>query len=158
MDHRPQRPGFESGTGDAYRLDRKLADPATCPKCKATYLAGRWTWEKAPPQSAKTECPACRRIADDYPGGWVTLKGPFFADHRTEVLARVVAQETREKAEHPLQRIIALEERGPAGTVVTTTDAHLAKGIAQSLKSAYKGMVAFDFTPGENRVRATWER
>ena len=158
MESRRHTPTFDSGPDDAYRLDRKLADPATCPKCKATYRAGRWTWEKAPPQAAPAECPACRRIADDYPGGWLTLKGAFFAEHRTQVLARVVARETHEKAEHPLQRIIAFDDRGPAETVVTTTDPHLAREIAAALKSAFKGTVALDFSLGENRVRATWER
>lgn len=158
MENRRHAPTFESGPGDAYRLDRKLADPTACPKCGATYRTGRWTWEKAPPDAPRTDCPACRRIADDYPGGWVTLKGAFFAEHRTEILARVVARETHEKAEHPLQRIIAFDERGPAETVVTTTDPHLARNIAEALKAAYKGTVALDYSPGENRVRATWER
>ncbi|MFN9644935.1 MAG: 1-acyl-sn-glycerol-3-phosphate acyltransferase, partial [Cyanobacteriota bacterium] len=46
---------------------------------------------------------ACERIADDYPGGWVTLKGDYYADHREEILARVRQCEAHEKAEHPLQ-------------------------------------------------------
>ena len=157
MENRRQKPAFESGPGDAYRLDRKLADPTVCTKCHATYHRGHWTWEAAPPKPAKGTCPACRRIADEYPGAWLALRGQFFEDHRGEIVSLAIAKEAHEKAEHPLQRIIAMEE-GPLETTITTTDPHLARVIAEALASAYKGKVSLDYSPGENRLRASWER
>jgi hypothetical protein len=29
---------------DSYRENAKLAEPALCPKCGASYAKGRWTW------------------------------------------------------------------------------------------------------------------
>lgn len=154
---RLQKPAFETGPGDAYRLDRKLDDPTTCTKCNATFHRGRWTWDEAPMKCPRTTCPACRRIADDYPGAWLTLRGEFFEDHRGEVISLAISKEAHEKAEHPLQRIISIDE-GPVETTVTTTDPHLARVIAEALASAYKGKVVLDYAADENRLRATWER
>ena len=154
---RRHKPVFESGSGDAYRLDRKLGEPVTCPQCHATYHHGHWHWGKAEPGTALVTCPACQRIADDFAGGYVARKGEFYADHRDEVLARVRQCEAREKAEHPLQRIIALHG-GMRSATVSTTDPHLAHVIAKALESAYKGTVALKYSRGENRLHATWER
>lgn len=157
METRRHRPVFDSGPGDAYRLDRKLCEPVTCPQCHATYRNGHWSWGKAEPGTALVTCPACQRVADDHPGGFVTLKGDFYADHREEILARIRQCEAREKAEHPLQRIIALHG-GMRSATVSTTDPHLAHGIARALESAYKGTVAIKYSRGENRLHATWVR
>lgn len=157
METRRHTPTFETGPGDAYRLDRKLAEPVTCPQCHATYHHGHWHWGKAAPGTALVTCPACERIADDYPGGWVTLKGEYYADHREEILARVRECEAHEKAEHPLQRIIALNG-GMRSATVTTTDPHLAHIIGEAVGSAFKGKLVLNYTRGENRLRATWER
>ena len=157
LENRRHKPVFDSGPGDAYRLDRKLSEPVTCPQCHATYRNGRWSWGKAEPGLARVTCPACQRIADDYPGGWLAVKGDFYLDHRDEILARMRQCESHEKAEHPLQRIIALHG-GMRSAAVTTTDPHLARVIGKALESAYKGDLSLDYSPGENRLRATWQR
>jgi NMD protein affecting ribosome stability and mRNA decay len=157
MENRRQKPAFETGPGDAYRLDRKLADPTTCTHCNATFHRGRWTWEEAPKGSAKVTCPACRRIADEYPGAWLTLGGEFFEDHRGEVISLAIAKEAHEKAEHPLQRIIAMQE-GALETLITTTDPHLARVIAEAILSAFKGKLELDYAKDENSLRASWHR
>jgi NMD protein affecting ribosome stability and mRNA decay len=144
-------------TEDSYRMNGKLPDPAQCPKCKATYLQGRWTWAKAPVNAASHTCPACQRIADEFPAGYVSLRGAFLPQHRTEVLNLVMARAERAKAEHPLQRVMAVEKTA-AGTLVTTTDAHLARGIAQALHEAFKGELSLFYSKAENLLRATWTR
>jgi hypothetical protein len=65
--------------------------------------------------------------------------------------------ETKEKAEHPLQRIMAIVDSAD-GIVVTTTDTHLARDIAQALHHAYKGELEFHYNKEENLLRATWSR
>lgn len=142
---------------DSYHDELKLADPATCQRCHATYLKGRWTWRPAPEDAVRTTCPACQRMEDNFPAGYVTLKGDFFASHRDEILGMVMARAERAREEHPLQRIIGMQDVA-RGVLVTTTDAHLARGIGVALKDAFKGELDLDFSKEENFVRATWSR
>jgi NMD protein affecting ribosome stability and mRNA decay len=142
---------------DSYRETAKLAESSHCPKCGATYLKGRWTWAKAPADAPKHKCPACQRIEDQFPAGYVTLKGPFVATHHDEIVNLVKAREARAREEHPLQRIMAVETTGE-GVLVTTTDAHLARGIAIAVHEAFKGTLDLTYSKGENLVRATWKR
>ncbi|HXZ49470.1 MAG TPA: BCAM0308 family protein [Usitatibacter sp.] len=142
---------------DSYREPAKMPEPARCPKCGATYLKGRWTWAQAPADAYPHKCPACQRIEDKFPAGYVTLKGPFLAEHRAEVLNLVKAREARAKEEHPLQRIVAVEAVSE-GTLVTTTDAHLARGIAMAVHEAFKGTLDIKYSKKENLLRATWSR
>ena len=144
-------------TGDSYELDAKLPEPTSCPKCGATYRKGRWTWSKAPAGAHRTKCPACRRVEDRFPAGFVTLSGPFLAAHRAEVLNVVKARETRARADYPMQRIIAVENADP-DVLVTTTDSHLARTIAQALHEAFKGELEMRYSRDENFVRALWRR
>jgi hypothetical protein len=44
------------------------------------------------------------------------------------------------------------------GVLVTTTDTHLARNIAEALQSAYKGELDFHYNKEENLLRATWSR
>lgn len=142
---------------DSYHDELKLADPATCSRCHATYLKGRWTWQPAPEDAVRTTCPACQRMEDNFPAGYVTLKGEFFASHRDEILGVVMARAERAREEHPLQRIIGMQDVA-RGVLVTTTDAHLARGIGVAVKDAFKGELDLDFSKEENFVRATWSR
>jgi hypothetical protein len=64
---------------------------------------------------------------------------------------------SRERAEHPLQRIMAIRETGD-GLLVTTTDAHLARGIAEAVLHACKGGLEFHHNRNENLLRAAWTR
>jgi hypothetical protein len=146
-----------SETEDSYRMTGKLPDPARCPKCKASYLDGRWTWRSAPAGAASHTCPACRRIADGFPAGYVALRGAFLPLHRTEVLNLVMTRAARARQEHPLQRIMAVEKTAQ-GTLVTTTHTHLARSIARTLQEAFKGELSLKYSKAENLLRATWTR
>lgn len=144
---------------DAYGLPGKLPDPTACPGCGAIYRAGRWAWGAPPAGAHATACPACRRIADRYPAGRVRIRGAFALAHADEIRGLVHNLEEREKAEHPLKRIMAIED-GPDGDgfEVTTTDARLARAIGEALHSAYEGSLDYDFTQVENVMRVDWER
>ena len=142
---------------DSYHDDAKYHEPTACPECGATYVKGRWTWAAPPEDSVERVCPACQRIHDDLPAGYVTLKGAFAREHRDEVLATVRGWETREKAEHPLQRIMNISDVA-SGIQVTTTDVHLARGIAEALCGAYKGKAQVRYAKDEHLLRAIWER
>ena len=146
--------GFEQ---DSYKAKGKLPEPTRCPKCGATYHNGRWTWDAAPAKAHEQLCPACHRIHDQFPAGYVTLKGTFLHEHRDEILRVVRSCEDKEKSGHPLQRIMAIENTSD-GMLVTTTDSHLARDVAVRLHDAYKGELEFHYNKEENLLRATWQR
>src|SRR5262245_609490 len=148
-----------SGQGDPYRMPGKLPDPSVCPTCHAAYHSGRWTWEAAPADAHRQECPACRRAADDYPAGIVTMRGAFLASHGEEIRNLLRNVETREKQNHPLKRIMAIREEADGAWVVTTTDARLARGLGEALHHAYQGELDYDFHQVESSpLRVSWQR
>ena len=148
---------LESLEKDPYGLRGKLPDPTVCPTCGALYRAGRWTWGAAPEGARRTRCPACRRIAEDYPAGILTGGGEFVAAHREEIRNLVHNVEEREKQRHPLKRVMSLREEEGA-FVVTTTDARLARGIGEALQHAYQGELEYRFSETESVFRVGWRR
>ena len=148
---------FDEHGNDAYGLKGKLPDPTACPSCGATYREGRWTWSPAPADAPQTRCPACRRIADGYPAGILTVSGSFAAEHASEIEGLARNLEEREKREHPLKRIMELRPEGD-GLVITTTDAKLARGIGEALHHAWHGDLDYHFTDSENVLRVSWTR
>jgi NMD protein affecting ribosome stability and mRNA decay len=142
---------------DTYKLRSKLPDPTVCPRCRATYRDGRWTWEAAPADAHEAVCPACHRIADRYPGGTLVLAGDFLRDHRDEMLGLARNVEERERAHHPLKRIIEIDEGGEE-VCITTTDPHLARGIGDAVERAYGGELSYTYTEESNELRLSWRR
>ena len=143
---------------DPYKTRLKLPEPSLCPECGAVFENGRWHWPKLPPeQPNEALCQACHRIKDDYAAGELTLRGSFLEDHKNEILNLARHVEELEKGEHPLHRIMAIDE-GDGDVVIRTTDIHLPRRIGQAVANAYEG--AFDFTYDEAGyfLRATWHR
>jgi hypothetical protein len=96
-------------------------------------------------------------VRDHFPAGLVELQGEFLALHRDEVLRLARHHEAREKAEHPLERIMDVEDV-EGGLRITTTDIHLARDIGEALHSAYKGELAYHYNKDENLLRVHWAR
>lgn len=140
---------------DPYRARRKPHSPSVCPVCGLVYSAGRWQRAQAPAGAGGEICPACHRIRDNFPAGYVTIEGPWARDYRAEVLRTAKHFAERMQAEHPLQRIMAVEE-GDDKMVITTTDVHLAQGIGRALYSAYRGNLHFGYSESEYLLRVTW--
>lgn len=146
---------FQEQVHDAYKAEAKLAGPARCAHCGAVYHEGRWQWLTAPDQVHEVTCPACHRMADHYPAGILIIKGDFFQTHRDEVMSLLHHCEQRERAEHPLKRIMAVEEVA-AGAQVSTTDLHLARGMGEALHHAYQGKLEFHYSLDQNLLRVSW--
>jgi NMD protein affecting ribosome stability and mRNA decay len=140
---------------DAYKLKGKLQEPSVCTQCGAIFHQGRWQWSKAPVNAHETICPACHRILDRFPAGLVTLEGKFFNENHVEILNLVHNEEKRERAEHPLKRIMAVEKKG-GGVLVTTTDIHLARSIGDAVHHAYQGKLEYHYNPEQNLLRVNW--
>jgi NMD protein affecting ribosome stability and mRNA decay len=142
---------------DTYKSKKKLSEPTRCPECGAVYHGGRWQWRIAAAGAHETLCPACHRIHDKFPAGYVTLKGEFIVAHRDEILQLIRNREAHEKAEHPLERIMGIEGVED-GVLVTTTDIHLARNIGEAVHAAYKGELQYHYNKEENLLRVLWTR
>jgi NMD protein affecting ribosome stability and mRNA decay len=142
---------------DPYRAALKPAQPATCRDCGAVFHRGHWSWGRQPAEAHVLRCPACLRIRDHYPAGYLSLKGEFALANRAELMAFVRERGEREKNEHPLERLMGVDETAD-GLLVTTTGTHLARVLVQALKSAYEGRQWMRYNRDENRVRITWRK
>ena len=100
---------FKEEIHDTYQLKSKLAEPTVCSQCQAVYHQGRWQWLAAPANAHQGICPACHRIRDDYPAGYLTLQGVFYLAHREEIMHLVRNHEKHQCTEHPLKRIMKIE-------------------------------------------------
>jgi hypothetical protein len=149
------RERFKDNRHDVYQERQKWPEPTVCSQCGAVFVGGRWTWNAAPAHSHELLCPACRRIADRYPAGIIELDGPFFEEHREEILDLIRNVEEREKREHPLERLM---DRGDDGDILTTTGVHLARRIGEGLKRAYRGNLTVKYGEDSEFVRVTWRR
>jgi hypothetical protein len=143
---------------DPYRAGEKSRSATRCPECGVQYRNGRWIWPKSESSALRQQvCPACRRIAEHYPAGEIILAGSFLTKHRKDILATVRHIEDKERSQHPLNRIMAIEERD-GSTVITTTDLHLPRRIAHALHNAWGGTTKTHYDLGGYFTRVHWER
>ncbi len=142
---------------DTYRESGKWKEPTMCTECKALFLNGRWSWKKPPVDSNRVICPACQRIADNYPAGRIEIKGPFFKRHREEILNLIRNEEELEKGEHPMERIMSIIDEEDS-VLVTTTGVHIARRIGDALSRAYQGDFEFQYGDAEKSIRVYWHR
>ncbi|MFZ5789804.1 MAG: BCAM0308 family protein [Pseudomonadota bacterium] len=147
----------KDGIIDPYKRPEKLHEPTVCPQCGAVYHEGRWQWSPRPADAHEALCQACHRINDRFPAGVVTLTGPVIREHRAEMIRLARHQEEVEKKEHPLNRIIDVEE-APDRIVINTTDIHLARRIGEAQKRAFHGETDFHYDEDGYFVRVNWHR
>ncbi|MGV3743333.1 MAG: BCAM0308 family protein [Burkholderiaceae bacterium] len=155
------RPGrhfevFDGAIEDPYQLREKLSEPTVCADCGAVYHDGRWQWMPPPDNASQSRCPACMRIQEEMPAGYLTITGNFAMTHRDEIISMARHIEAREKKEHPLKRIMHIDQQ-PDQLIITTTDIHLVRELGDALEHAYKGNLKFQYSAGEYRLRMTWE-
>lgn len=153
MDRRLQGPGNNS-----YKPVGKYPEPTVCPVCSAVFKGGRWQWAEAwPVDSHRQVCEACRRVQDDAPAGILTLTGAYVQAHVADILGLVRNLETAAKSEHPLERVLRIVEE-PGRLVITTTDLHLPRRIADALVHAHKGELEKHYDEDGCLLRVTWRR
>jgi len=142
---------------DTYKERGKCGKHTVCKGCGATFVKGRWSWQQAPAEYIEKMCPACQRIADDYPAGVVEISGDFFNRHRGEMINLIHNAEKIAKRAHPLERIMTIANH-PDHAVIRTTGVHLARRIGENLTRAYQGNLDFRYGEAEKSIRVMWQR
>ena len=148
---------FNADRHDPYQAAGKYREPTQCEDCGAVYHRGRWEWGSAPADAQAALCPACRRVRDKLPAGRVVLEGPFVAIHRSDLMNLVRNEAAHEGREHPLHRLMEVEER-PDRVDLATTDIHLPRRIGDALHRAYDGELDIKYGDQEYTVRVHWRR
>lgn len=143
---------------DPYKQSKKRRGLAVCEQCGAVYQDGRWQWSKTPlEQDAEwTVCQACHRIHDYYPAGELILSGAYVDAHRNEIVSLARHQETAERTEHPLNRIMEIGSATPGTLMIRTTDIHLPKRIGDAIRHAHGGTLRTHFDKQGYFIRVTW--
>jgi hypothetical protein len=142
---------------DSYRPRGRHAGTSRCPDCGALYDDGRWTWHISSEQMHQLQCPACKRIHEQAPAGEITLDGDYLLNRRDEVLALLHHQADGEKQEHPLERIMDIQE-SPEHIVVQTTGPHLVRRLGAAMLHAHQGALEISYRTNEGLLRASWAR
>ncbi len=142
---------------DPYRPKTKLPEPTVCPQCALVYHDGHWQALARPDGAHESVCPACHRINDRFPAGYVSLASDFVEQHRDELLKLARTTEQRERDQHPLQRIMEIKDDGNR-IDITTTDIHVARRIGEAIQSAYEGNLDIKYGPEDYVVRVAWSR
>src|SRR5215472_2738943 len=140
---------------DPYQAQQKLHTGTVCPQCRAVYRAGRWQWLARTEAAHEQLCAACRRINDKFPAGIVTLHGDLARAHKDEMIRVARHQEEAEKKEHPLNRIMNINENSQ-GIVINTTDIHLPLRIGEAIMRAFHGEIEAHFAEDGYFVRVDW--
>lgn len=144
---------------DPYMTRSKLSEPTVCPTCSVVFSGGRWQWLTTIPDGANQElCPGCQRIRDKVPAGLLTLSGEFFDEHRDEIMHLVHNKVEAQKAQHPMKRLMVVEDQKGGGVVVSFTDAHSPRGVGEAIERAYEGELDIQYTKGAGIVRVYWRR
>jgi len=150
-------------TKDPYIPRKGAPEVGICPDCGAINRKKRWYVDHAEYARLKRSgalprrCPACRKIADAFPSGVLTLRGRFLREHRREILTVARNEERRARGINPLERIMGIRE-SDGELEILTTDEKLAQRIGREIRKAFRGSVEYKWSEDANLLRLTWER
>ncbi len=150
---------------DPYYEGYKYHDPTVCSSCGAVFHKGHWQWIseeelkllKREKDIEEDVCPACKRIRDRYPAGYLLLSGQFLKAHKEEIINTVRNEAEKETSRRPIVRVMWIDDREEEVEIATTSD-HLAKHLGNIVKKAFKGELVVKFSEGEKLVRVYWKR
>lgn len=142
---------------DPYKLPLKLSEPSVCPDCGAVYHLGRWQWLLRPDAAEEVLCSACHRIADHFPAGFLHISTELTPNQRDQLLHLIKHHETKASTEHPMERIMEIDEK-PGHILITTTSVHLARDLGMAIEDAFHGSLQLKYSKDETLLRAYWKR
>lgn len=139
-----------------HQATAKNAGALVCTSCDVVCHRGQWYCGKPPVGHVELgTCPACRRVRDNYPAGVLKVP-PAILERKQDVIGMVRNVEAVEKAEHPLERLMAIETKDGA-LIVSTTGVHLAREIAHKLGKQLHCKPRFDYSDNEELVRVEFD-
>jgi hypothetical protein len=132
-----------------------------CGGCGAFHYQGRWSLTvpnglALAVRRHPTDCPACRKIRDRYPGGELHLSDVEPAD-RNEIARILRNEEERARQKNPLERIMRLQASNGGWTVETTTE-KLAQRLGRSIRKARGGKLVYKWGHNNKFVRVDWQK
>jgi NMD protein affecting ribosome stability and mRNA decay len=146
-------------------LPEEGQEASICTSCNALYQNKRWFYdEKLAQKLGSTEkvrqvtCPTCRKVKEQYPEGYLTLSGGFFAERKEEVITLLKNEAARVSSRSVMDRVIKMDEEGRDQLVVTTTTEKLAQHLGRAVFRAYKGELDFRWSETNPLVRVYWSR
>jgi len=151
---------YEAKLKDPY-MDRDIyKDPTVCPTCGLLFHEKRWTFDEKLTHQLREkgvkfnvkDCPACRKIKDNYPLGILEVNADYVKTKKEEIknLIKNVAQ--AEEKRNPLERIMKMNFDEDKIYIETTTS-HLSKKIGMSIKKAFGGNLKITFSSDQKLVR-----
>ncbi len=147
---------YHDVTEDLYTRDLANLDHGVCTSCGVQYRGGKFEWYHGGIAGLKEIiCPACKRSETRAIGAVTSLHGEFLIKHKADILRLVRETEIIERALHPLQRIIEIDEQG-AGIQIATTYEQLARRIAERIHSACGGSLQSSRSPGDGLLHMDW--
>lgn len=149
---------------DPYIPEQGRKEEAICTDCKAIYRDKHWFLDEdlyaslsQSSETNRTTCPACRKIADRYPEGIVTLRGSYLWEHEQEIRNILTNEEERAMAKNPLERIMKMERQGDE-MIIETTEQKLAEHLGRALNKAHQGELDISWPKDHAVCRVSWER
>lgn len=160
--------------GDPYASHYPKTGFAICPECQSVYFHKRWTLPQPTegtiiPQSPRASrkagkplmmpefflCPACQKIRDGYPEGYVSIQWPNWLTHKAEIMGLIHNEEKRASHVNPLERIMAIHTRSGGVDIETTTE-QMAQRIGRDLVRAFHGKVQYKWSHKDKLARVQW--
>lgn len=142
-----------SQSTDPYADVHKPSGVVVCTTCHAIHERGTWKWGEAPTSATSALCPACRRISDRCPAHVLRLEG-VPKDQRTELVAMVHRVADEESREHPLERLMSLEDTADR-IEIRTTGVQLPRRLRASISRAFRQRFASKFSTDHSAM--TWK-
>lgn len=156
--------GRTKTSSDPYLPEEGLKETALCRSCQALYRNKRWQLDPAAfaaaskdPDTQWVECPGCRKVAEHYAEGFVTLRGEYLWEHETEIRNILQNEGERARNKNPLQRIVRMEREADA-LIIETTEEKLAEHFGRALHKAHHGDLQVNWSEDHAICRVTWER
>lgn len=149
---------LQEAVHDPYMAAAKPDEPSVCRECGVVFSEGRWRWSpELPTDAAYALCPACQRLRDRVPAGFLSLSGNFFRKHRDDIMHLVENTVDTQQKEHPMKRLMSIED-SDGGVVVTFTDIHLPRTVGTAIERAYDGELEIRIAEEASIARVYWSR
>ena len=137
-------------------MSYECRESAVCSQCGAPFAKKSRVRNASPDNHNEMICPACMRIANRYPAGFIEVKGPFLEEYPDEVLGLICETAVQATEEHPLERIMAVIHDNK-GIVITTTGTIVAQRIGEAVARTYSGNLRVQSADDEEFIRVFWE-